>query len=178
MLLVALGGGVLGSTAIGALATVGAGYGIAWKLGAIVLSAGLNFLLFWAAFRLLTVHDISWRSLRGGALAAAMAYSGLQLLGGYYVGHVLRSASNTYGTFALVIGLLSWIYLAVHVTLLAAEANVVAARRLWPRSFAEFAGQPLTEADRRALEQRARVEERRADETITVSFGDDDRPAS
>jgi membrane protein len=178
MLLAALGGGVLGSTALGALATVGAGYGIAWKLGAFVLSAGLNFLLFWVAFRLLTVHDVSWRSLRGGALAAAMAYSGLQLLGGYYVGHVLRSASNTYGTFALVIGLLSWIYLAVHVTLLAAEANVVAARRLWPRSFAEFAGQPLTEADRRALEQRARVEERRADETITVSFGDDDRQAS
>jgi len=173
LLLVALGGGVLGSTVLGGLATVGAGYGLAWKLGAIVLSAGLNFLLFWVAFRLLTVDDVSWRCLRGGALAAAVAYSGLQLLGGYYVGHVLRSSSNTYGTFALVIGLLSWIYLAVHVTLLAAEANVVATRRLWPRSFTQVAGQS-TEADRRALEQRARVEERRDDETITASFGDDE----
>jgi uncharacterized BrkB/YihY/UPF0761 family membrane protein len=45
-------------------------------------------------------------------------------------------ASATYGTFALVIGLLSWLYLASTVTLLAAELNVVRSRRLWPRSLA------------------------------------------
>ena len=33
---------------------------------------------------------------------------------------------NTYGTFALVIGLVSWIYLVASATLLSAEVNVVA----------------------------------------------------
>ena len=67
-------------------------------------------------------------------MTAAVGYEALQLLGGYYVGRVLANAANVYGTFALVIGLLSFIYLAVHITLLGAEVNVVAARRLWPKS--------------------------------------------
>jgi uncharacterized BrkB/YihY/UPF0761 family membrane protein len=45
--------------------------------------------------------------------------------------HELTHATNTYDTFALVIGLLSWIYLATLVALLAAEANGVVARGLW-----------------------------------------------
>ncbi len=88
--------------------------------------------------------------------------------------HVLRGASNTYGTFALVIGLLSWIYLGAHIMLLAAEANVVAARRLWPRSFSLLLEQPATPADRAALAQRGRIEERRQDESINVDY--DERP--
>jgi len=34
-----------------------------------------------------------------------------------------------------VLGLLTWLYLVGQITLLAAEINVVRARRLWPRSF-------------------------------------------
>jgi uncharacterized BrkB/YihY/UPF0761 family membrane protein len=83
---------------------------------------------------------------------------------------VLKDAGNTYGTFAIVIGLLSWIYLAVHITLLAAEGNVVARYRLWPRSFSLVFEQSPTEADRRALTMRGVVEERRQDEDIDVNF--------
>ena len=129
VLVFALGVGVVLSAALGGMSAVGAGYALGWKLGAGALTIALDFGLFWVAFKLLTAEEIAWRSLRGGALAAALASTGLQLLGGYYVGHVLEGASGTYGTFALVIGLLSWIYLAVHVTLLAAEGNVVASRR-------------------------------------------------
>ncbi len=94
----------------------------------------------------------------------------LQALGSYYVGHVLKNASNTYGTFGLVIGLLSWIYLATYITLLAAEANVVVMRRLWPRSFSLMIEQPATRADKRALTQRSKIEERRHDETVNIDF--------
>ena len=45
--------------------------------------------------------------------------------GGYIVDRQLRHASSTYGVFAIVIGLLSWLYLAANVTLLSAEINVV-----------------------------------------------------
>jgi membrane protein len=169
-LLVLLGGGVLATTVLAGLGSFGASYGAAWKIGSIALSTVLNFGLFWVGFRLLTAQDVGWRQLRGGAAAAAVAYEVLQALGGYYVGHAVRGASTTYGTFALVIGLLSWIYLAAHVILLAAEANVVATRRLWPRSFSLVMEQPSTQADREALAQRTRVEERRQDETVEVDF--------
>ena len=105
------------------LGSFGASYGVAWKIGSIALSTALNIGLFWVGFRLLTARDMSWRSLRGGAIAAGIGYEILQAVGGFYVGHVLTSSSDTYGTFALVIGLLSFVYLGAHVTLLAAEAT-------------------------------------------------------
>jgi inner membrane protein YhjD len=169
-LLLVLGTAALASTAIGGATSVGAGLGAVAKVAAVVASTVLNFGLFWVSMRLLTTHDVGWRCLRGGAAAAAVAYTLLQVLGGYYVNHVLKHASSTYGAFGLVIGLLSWVYLSVHVLLLAAEANVVATRRLWPRSFSILLEQPATAADERALTQRSRVEERRQDEQIDVTF--------
>ena len=53
-----------------------------------------------------------------------------------------------------MIGLLSFIYLSVHIALLAAETNVVATRRLWPRSLPLANGGPTTDGDRSALELR------------------------
>ena len=134
LLLAVLGGGLLATTVLAGAGTVGARYGVDWKIASIILSVLLDIALFWVAFRVLTTHDVSWSSLRYGAVAAAIGYEVLQLLGGYYVGRVLKNAANVYGTFALVIGLLSFIYLAVRIALFGAEVNVVAARRLWPRS--------------------------------------------
>ena len=162
---------------LAAVGTVGARYGIGWKIASIGLSTLLDFGLFWLAFRVLTARDVSWSNLRGGAAAAAVGYEALQLLGGYYVGHVLKNANNVYGTFALVIGLLSFIYLAVHITLLAAEGNIVATRRLWPRSFSVVFEQPATLADRAALTQRGKVEERRQDQQIDIHVPVDDPDA-
>jgi membrane protein len=151
LLLLLLGGGALATTILAALATVGAHLGPSWKIGSLALSTALNVGLFWLGFRVLTAREVSWRQLRGGAIAAGILYELLQTLGGYYVGHTLKHASNVYGTFGLVIGLLSWIYLSAHITLLAAEGNVVATRRLWPRSFSLMIEQPPTQADKRAL---------------------------
>lgn len=170
LLLLLLGGGTLAATVLAGLGTVGAQLGIVWQIGSIALSTALNIGLFWLGFRLLTAREVSWRHHRGGAIAAGILYTALQTLGGYYVGHVLKNASNTYGTFGLVIGLLSWIYLGAHITLLSAEANVVATRRLWPRSFSLMIEQPATRADVRALTQRGKVEERRQDERVTIEF--------
>jgi membrane protein len=168
LMLVVLGGGAIAATILASLGTVGAGLGPFSKAATLTLSTALNIGLFWLGFRLLTALDVSWRQLRGGAIAAGVLYEALQTLGGYYVGHTLKHASDLYGTFGLVIGLLSWIYLSAHITLLAAEANVVATRRLWPRSFSLLIERPATEGDLRALTQRTRVEERRQDETIEV----------
>jgi membrane protein len=170
LLLLLLGTGALATTILGGLATVGSHFGVLWKIGSVALSAALNIGLFWVAFRVLTVRDVTWRQLRGGAIGAGVAYALLQTLGGYYVGHSLKHATNVYGTFGLVIGLLSWIYLSAHITLLAAEANVVASKHLWPRSFSLAIEQPATSADKQVLTQLGKVEERRQDETVNVEF--------
>ena len=60
-------------------------------------------------------------------------------------------------------------------TLLSAEINVVRARKLWPRSFSLLSEQPLTAGDEDALRQRAGVEERRADEDVSVAFDPPER---
>lgn len=87
-------------------------------------------------------------------------------MGGFYVAHQLQGASEVYGTFALVIGLLAWIFLGAQVTLFAAEVNVVKKRRLWPRSIVQ---PPLTDADVQALTQYAE-EERRPEERVDVEI--------
>jgi hypothetical protein len=46
----------------------------------------------------------------------------------------LDQANLVYGVFAVVIVLLSWLYLSSQLVLYAAEVSVVLARRLWPRS--------------------------------------------
>ena len=79
---------------------------------ALVISFAINIAVFLAVFRVLTSASPCWREMLPGALVAAIAWDMLQTLGGYIVDHQLRHASGTYGVFAIVIGLLSWIYLA------------------------------------------------------------------
>jgi membrane protein len=167
---IALFGGItLVGTVLGS-ASAFATYGPAVRIAALVFSLAINFVVFLAVFRLLTSHSPSWRDVLPGALVAACAWEVLQTLGGFIVDRQLRHASSTYGVFAIVIGLLSWLYLAANVTLLSAELNVVLSRRLWPRSFSIISEQPLTQGDENALRQRAGVEERRKDEDVEVVF--------
>jgi uncharacterized BrkB/YihY/UPF0761 family membrane protein len=83
--------------------------------------------------------------------------------------HQLRHASQVYGFFASVLGLVSWLHLSAHLTLYAAELNVVKARRLRPRSMVQ---PPLVEADRRVLDLIARQEERRPEQSVESSWDD------
>jgi len=55
--------------------------------------------------------DVSWSDVRVGAAVEAVAWTALQALGGCVVGHQLQHASATYGTFAIVVGLLGWMYI-------------------------------------------------------------------
>lgn len=133
----------------------------------IVVAFVLNLALFMTAFKLLTAVDASWRELLPGVIVAAVFWQLLQHLGGYYVDHELKKTGALYGVFALVLGLLAWLYLGAQLTIFAAEINVVRVRRLWPRS---FFSEPLLEADRRALTASAQMEERVQQETVDVTF--------
>ena len=159
------------TVASAAAGSVGAASHTWWRVAiGLLVSLLLNFVLFMLAFRILTTENVSWGDVRPGAIIGAVAWTVLQALGGYYVAHQLRGASDTYGTFAAVIGLLAWIYLGAQVTLFAAEVNVVKKRRLWPRGIVQ---PPLTEADERALSDYAKQQERRPEERVDVTIDAD-----
>jgi membrane protein len=165
-----LGFGIAGLLATGVASFAGGSSSVGVRAAGIVVSLPVNFFIFWAGFRVLTARDVGWRDLRLGAAIAAVMWVLLQSVGGYYVAHELRYQSNVYGFFGIVLGLLSWLYVGANVTLLAAEANVVAYGRLWPRSFSVVTEQAPTAADKKTLRQQSAVEERRHDQEVTVSF--------
>ena len=139
---------------------------------AILGSVVVNFVLFAAAFRILTTADVSWKDVAPGALLAAIAWTVLLLIGQWFVNNRIQGASNVYGTFAVVIGLLAWLYLASQMTLFAAEVNVVLKKRLWPRS---ITNPPIREADERSFARQAKEQERVPPEDVEVDYSDDDR---
>ncbi|MDQ3944015.1 MAG: YihY/virulence factor BrkB family protein [Actinomycetota bacterium] len=161
-----VGGTLLITAAVSSVAAGRGGLGPAVSFIAPVLSMAVNIGLFLVAFQVLTDRHLDWPDIVPGAVLAGVAATVFQVAGGVYVKHTLRDASQTYGTFAVVIGLLSWIHLQAQVTLIAAELNVVRARRLWPRS---LTNSDLTEPDRAALAQHAEVEERLPSEDVRVA---------
>jgi YihY family inner membrane protein len=154
------------------LATALAQLRVAWPgvLGRLIPLAGsllLNLLLLVVLFQVLTGIRLRWRWLLPGAVLGGVGWSVLQTLGVSIVNRQLEQANLIYGVFAIVIVLLSWLYLSAQLLLYSAEVNVVLARRLWPRSLLQ---PPLTEQDRRVLAALAKSEERRPEQTIEVDF--------
>jgi len=157
---------IISTVAAGFVGAGGSSVAVVKVIG-ILVALAFNLATFLLAFKLLTAADITWRDLLPGAIVAAVFWQLLQLLGGYYIEHLLKRTGPLYGVFALVLGLLAWLYLGAQMTIVAAEVNVVRARRLWPRS---LFGEPLTEADRRALTYSAEAEERVKEENVAVDF--------
>ena len=157
-LMVVIGLGLIGTTILSTAAgrVFSHGATVAGVAVALVLNVGV----FWLSFRLGTAKEIGWRQLRLGAVIAGVIWQILQYVGGYFVSHQLAHASPVYGTFAVVIGLLAWLYLEAELTLYAVQINVVIAFRLWPRAIAP---PPYTEQDRQAFQLYTRVEERSKD---------------
>jgi membrane protein len=132
----------------------------------------VNALLFIFTFRVLTAREISTRQVRGGAIAAAITWQLLQVVGTYAVGHALKGASATYGVFGLVLGLIAWIYLGAVTVVLCAELNVVRANKFWPRSLlTPFTDNvQLTAGDRRAYGSYPITEKHKGFQNVDVDF--------
>ena len=172
IMLVVLGSFALLSTVLAGLGTWEGSLGVVMRVVGFAGSLVLNFIAFTIAYRVLTDRDLSWRDVVPGAAFAAITWGALQALGSFYLSHQLKHSTQVYGFFGFVLGLLAWIYLGAQILLLGAEVNVVKRKRLWPRSLMP---PPLIEADKRALERHAKVEERRPEQTVDVSFRPEER---
>lgn len=165
-LLALVGTIMVASTVAVGLASGGEIRPLAGQLLSFAVTAAVDVLMFLACFRLLTAAPVTIRSLLPGAAVATTFWFALQAIGGLYVSEVVKGSSQTYGGFAVVVGLLSWLLVGAQATLIAAEVNVVLAWRLWPRAL----GGRLGEADQRALRAAAEAERSDPRAHITVAF--------
>ena len=160
--------GVLQIASAGVTAVLGGSGGLLANALALAAGLALHLVLFFAVFRFLTNRSVATRDLRPGIISAAILWTILVRVGGVYTQHVVESADNTYGTFAAVIGLMTWLYLGGRVLVYSAEFNSVLTARLYPRS---LLGPPTTEADLRAKASVARIEEQLPDQRVVTRFG-------
>jgi YihY family inner membrane protein len=133
LMLVVLGGLLVGGAVLTQVVTLIGDITLIARAALFVGTLGLNVVVFWIAYQVLIAEQRPWRALLPGAITAGIGYHLLQVVGQLYVNHVLRGAQDTYGTFATVIGLLSWLHVMAQITLLGAVVNVVTAKHLWPR---------------------------------------------
>ena len=129
----------------------------------------MNLGLFLLAFMVLTAEPLRPRDVALGAILATVFWETLQLVGTWYVTRGLQRASPTYGVFAVVITLLSWLYLGSQLTLWAAEINVVPLSPVAPFGDSATAHQ----GDRLVYIRLAQMEVRRPEVEVTASFTDE-----
>ena len=144
--------------------------GLSWLIQlATVLVVGA---MLTVLFRLATTRDHPLRHAAPGAFTLALMWQLLQWIGAYYVTHVIQASRGMNSTFALVLGLMGFIYIASVMGVLGIEVNVVVARRLWPRALlTPFTDRvDLTEADRRAYAGYALMQRHKGFETVAVTF--------
>ncbi|WP_413767386.1 YihY/virulence factor BrkB family protein [Rhodococcus pyridinivorans] len=163
-ILVLLGVGILVSTTLIGLASRFGPLSGTWATAA---GAVVNFAVFMVSFTVLTSKTVRVRDVAVGAVIATVFWEILQRIGDWFVRYTLAHTTDVYGFFAIVLGLLSWLYLGARLTLLAAEINVVLRYRLWPRSLTQ---PPFTPQDKTAMTMLAKMEERRPEETVEVAF--------
>ncbi|MDX1888969.1 YihY/virulence factor BrkB family protein [Mycolicibacterium sp. 050158] len=172
LLLLLLGGGLVATTALSAVAHASQSFGVLGTVATVVAAVALNSGVCLVAFRVATARAVSYRQIAPGAVAAAIVWQLLQWFGAVYVSHVVKSASATNGVFALVLGLLAFLYLIATALLLCATANVVAADRLHPRALlTPFTDDvELTGGDRRTYTGQAKAQRAKSFQRIEVAF--------
>jgi YihY family inner membrane protein len=183
LLLGTVGLAVLGTTVLSALgssasafgADLGAGVKVLLTALAVVLNAGI----FVLAFKVATARGLAVRDIVPGALIAALVWQLLQSFGAAYIGHVVKNASATNGVFALVLGLIAWLFIEAVAVVLGVEVNVVRAQHLHPRALmTPFTDNvDLTHADERAYAQLAESQQSKGFQSVDVSF-DKTEPAT
>jgi membrane protein len=162
-----------GLSTLGAMSdSFGTNVGLGVRIAAIALAVLANVLLFVVAFRLLTARRTSVSDVLVGAVVAGVGWQLMQTLGAWYVRRRLQGATEVYGLFGLVLGLLAWIYLVAIIIVAAAEIDSVRRRHLWPRSLlTPFTDDvDLTHADKRAYRSYATSERFKGFEDVDVTF--------
>jgi membrane protein len=183
MLLATAGIAVLATTLLSAVSAASGGDGgldAGLRVVVILVSVAVNAVVFTLLFRFSTVQPLSIRDSAPGGITAAVVWQLLQSVGAVYVGSVVRNASATNGVFAIVLGLIAWLYVAATVLVLCAQIDVVRVKRLWPRALlTPFSDDvDLTPGDLDTYTDAATAQRTKSFESVDVSFDNDGQNAT
>ncbi|GGK68203.1 YihY/virulence factor BrkB family protein [Ornithinimicrobium pekingense] len=152
--LIAIAGLMLLGTTVGTvLATSAGAYGVELRrmvpLMVLLFSFLVAVLVFSLGMWMGTSYPLRYADVLPGAFVAAVGWLLLQRFGIAYSNQIVSRAGDTYGVFAVVLGLVVFIFVAAQLVVLAVEVNVVRVKRLWPRALLGpfTTSVPLTEAD-------------------------------
>jgi membrane protein len=126
--MVFIGVAQVGSVAITMLVNA-AGLPIGGRLALLAATVAINISVLAAMFRYLTAAEPTWRDVWPGAVIAGVLYTALQYFGTGIVREITQNASDTYGQFALVLGLVTWLSLLSIAALMSCEFNAALVRR-------------------------------------------------
>src|SRR5699024_6511831 len=87
------------------------------RIGTLLLSLGV----FVFGFRFGTARPLTVRQVLPGAVLAAVGWQLLQHFGGVYIQHVINRTEKINGVFAVVLGLIAFLYLASVLAVIAME---------------------------------------------------------
>ena len=126
--LLIIGTAQIGSIAITAIVNAAGLPGISQLLVALA-TVVVNVVVMAAMYRFLTSADPTWTDVWPGAIMAGLIFSVLHYFGPRLIETVTKNASDTYGTFAIVLGLITWLSFVAIGLLMAAELNAAIVRR-------------------------------------------------
>jgi uncharacterized BrkB/YihY/UPF0761 family membrane protein len=137
-----------------------------------VASVLANAAVFVLGFRITTARRLTTRQVLPGALTAAVLWQLLQSFGGVYVARVVANASAVDAVFALVLGLLAFLYVASVALVLCVEIDVVRVDHLYPRALLTpfIDHTDLTEGDEKVYSDAARAQRAVQHQEIDVRF--------
>ncbi|OBK14485.1 YihY/virulence factor BrkB family protein [Mycobacterium asiaticum] len=177
MLLLVLGSAAIATTVLTAIGHATGSLGVLGKIGITLITVCMNAVICLMLFRVTTARELTYRQVLPGALAGAVIWQVLQWFGAGYIGHVVKTSSATNSVFALVLGMLAFLFLISSTLVLCAEINVVLVEELHPRAlltpFTDDAD--LTPADRKTYTRKAKAERVKGFQRVSVRFGDLDR---
>lgn len=157
------------------------GAGVEARLSWLIRIAGfiLTVLIFVGLFRLVSAGRAGVRSVFPGAFACAVMWQLLQWGGNSFVSNVITKANQMNQTFALVLGIIAFLYVAAVMAVMGLELNVVLRRKLYPRALlTPFTDNvSLTKADQRAYAGYAKSQRHKGFQSVEVTF-EDAKPAT
>ncbi len=125
--LLAIGASLIATTVISGIVNAAGLPGIS-RILLVLATALIQIVVIASMYRFLTAAETSWAMVWPGAVTAGILFAIIQHFSTGIVGRITANASDTYGQFALVLGIVTWLSLLAMTALMCAELNAARVR--------------------------------------------------
>ncbi len=129
--LAVIGASLVATTAISGVVNAAGLPGIS-RILLVAATAAIQILVIASMYRFLTSMPTTWPMVWPGAIVAGILFAVIQHFSTGIVGRITANASDTYGQFALVLGIVTWLSLLAITALMCAELNAAIVRLASP----------------------------------------------